>query len=772
MSGDTVFSVNFPPPTHLLVDGVPESSGLATKSTGMVRMCMKLPSLSNGGRNRIYLRYSSDNWQTYAEVRSGWITHDGAHFENAEGYCVNLTGLVQNTNYRVRVWAERPNTNRSENFNSTDFWTNRPPSAPILTAPTENQSFLTSSPVTFTWVPSDPDPDDPQASYNLRWREASNGVSAPGPWTTTSGTSAHTRNVPAGTYLANRNYEWQVRSADAQGMWGDWSLLNSFFVAGSRVPPQLNAPTHDTVIDVSDSNTFTWTFLDPDPGDSQANADLRYRAVGTTDWILLAGAARVDPVWYLVPQTFYPNVHYEWQVRTYDLGSGGVTPSEWSASGFFYTVGKIGGLLPDGSILPAISIVQGALGCGHHRVFVYEQGGTRLVGEINSIAQAQWGRKRDDISSANIITTGFDEDCGRLLGGLRSWQHELVIFRDDERVWEGPVTRITYQVDHVEIEAKDVMAYVYRRIMRQGYNDSYHCIATDPVTGNCLPGAQLGLSTVVNRAARIIIDALGRGDPNVLGYLTVLNNAGDARQSRVQPDYSKTAWEEVDDLASTAGLDYVTVGRRIMLWDTHNPIGKLPEMRDEHFSDPVIVTEYGMNLANYFAVTDGNGIWGAAFPLGTVAPPLVVNPALNQIGSFSYYGPIEQLASSYGDADASEDAIDPSALTPEALAQLQASMASQAARNIAHRWTTPLIVRVPDNSSIHPDTNLGINQLIPGVWIPLRATKTNRVVAQWQKLDSVTVTENSTGEKIQVVMSPAPNGGDDDPDATGVNVEN
>jgi hypothetical protein len=41
-------------------------------------------------------------------------------------------------------------------------------------------------------------------------------------------------------------------------------------------------------------------------------------------------------------------------------------------------------------------------------------------------------------------------------------------------------------------------------------------------------------------------------------------------------------------------------------------------------------------------------------------------------------------------------------------------------------------------------------------------------VSQWQKLDSVTVTSDGESlEKVAVVLSPAPNGGDDDPDDTG-----
>ena len=258
--------------------------------------------------------------------------------------------------------------------------------------------------------------------------------------------------------------------------------------------------------------------------------------------------------------------------------------SDWSESAYFWTTRTPGvGLV---TVLDTETEIQGSLGCGSHRVFVYDRGGKILRGEITPLVSIKWDRKRDDISSATIFTNGFGDDCCQLLAGLRSWMHELVIFRDGVRVWEGPVTRIAYGVDSVEVESKDVMAYVYRRIMRQGYNDAYRIVN----------GEQLGQSSVVERATRIAMNALAPDDPNVLAYLTSINYPDDAGSSRVVPDFSRTAWEEIDDLAATAGLDYVTVGRRIILWDTHRPIGRLPEMRDEHFSNPPIVTEYGLSL--------------------------------------------------------------------------------------------------------------------------------------------------------------------------------
>jgi hypothetical protein len=287
------------------------------------------------------------------------------------------------------------------------------------------------------------------------------------------------------------------------------------------------------------------------------------------------------------------------------------------------------------------------------------------------------------------------------------------------------VTRIVYGVAEVEIEAKDVLGYLYRRIMRQGYNDRNTTADPD----------WKGVS-VVTRAYRVICNALGPSDPNLLPYLTAFQFDQDAHQQRSVPDYSKTAWEEIDELAATVGLDYTAIGRRIILWDTHRPIGRIGEMRDGDFSNPPVVTEYGMQLANYYAVTNNAGVFGDAVPLNPDTGKPINQPD-------RYYGPIELLSSAYGKDDKKQE------------------LAQQAQRNIGHRWPTPVVVRVPDNSTLSPESNVGFDQLVPGVWIPLRSEGTLREVTQWQKLDSVTVTFERGTERITVVMSPAPNGGVD-----------
>ena len=438
----------------------------------------------------------------------------------------------------------------------------------------------------------------------------------------------------------------------------------------------------------------------------------------------------------LPPDTLTAGVHYEWQARTTDTLTHAV--SAWSESGRFWAIGRPGAAVEDVSLVPSTRVGGARLGCGRNKVYAYTKGGQHMLGEITPLVSVEWGRLRDDISHCLITTAGFRYDCAEMLETLHTWMHELVVFRDGVRVWEGPITRILDSPEGLTIEAKDVMAWPYRRIMRQGYNDAFRVVN----------GVEFGDYTVVDRARLIILNALARDDPNVIPYLTTYNFPDDAGQSRIVPDFAKTAWEEVDDLAATGGLDYTTVGRRIILWDTHRAIGKLQEMRNENFSTPPVVTEYGMLLATTYGVTNNSGIYGTAErdPLG--------------------YGPVELLASAFGESEDNSAAAEET-LTEEQRRALEIVLTSQAERGIASRWPAPIIVRVPDQATLTPQTEVDINHLVPGVWVPLRAQGTLRQIAQWQKLDVLNVTETaSDAEKVSVTFSPAPNGGQD-PDAEG-----
>jgi len=722
---------NQPPssPSDVKINGKPESPGLGTKSTGRVTVSaiVRDPNSTSQrhDRARMLVRYSaSKNFNHHSVVRSDLVDY-------GKRATVALTGLSTNTHYYARIHAVDKQGLVSQNYNSIDFWTNRNPNPPTLQSPSDNALVLSTDATVFDWAHSDPDPNDGQSGFEIRWR-AVRDSDGPGPWRTTRQiTSFDNYVVDPGVFKGNTYYEWTVRTRDQQKAWGPWATARSFYAQDVTSPPVPTSPVKGEAVDATEETVLKWKFRDPNAGATQQQADYQFRVVGSDEWVVVLGDTTVpggDQTWQVPPSTFQPGFHYEWQMRTYRVG--GIGPSDWCDSATFWTHAGIGAL-------SGVSVVDDAapfekLGCGTHRVFVYDRGGKVLRGEITPLTQVQWTRQRDDLGGATITTNGFGSDCGRLLASLHTWMHELVVYRDGVRVMEGPITLIEDDEAGFTIECKDVMGYVYRRIMMQGYNDAYHVVN----------GVEEGLLSAVQRARLIIANALVRDDPNVLPYLTSLDYPDDARQSRSVPDFGKTAWEEVDDMAQNAGLDYSVIGRRIILNDTHRPVGRLPEFRPEFFSAAPKITEYGMLLSDLYAVTNNAGLYGVA------AQP------------DSPYRGVEILVSSFGEDAAGSGEV----LTAAQQQSVVAVLTEQARRGIASRYPAPYIVRIPDNSQLMPDVPVGINQLVPGVWLPLRASGTVVELAQWQKLDQVQVVEAEGDERVTVTMSPAPNGGAD-PDA-------
>lgn len=354
-----------------------------------------------------------------------------------------------------------------------------------------------------------------------------------------------------------------------------------------------------------------------------------------------------------------------------------------------------------------------ALGCGFNTVAVFDRGGITRLFPIDRTTSISYGRLRDGISDA-LIHIPTSADCCGDLATLEPVRHEIVIFRDGQRVWEGPITRVSYSNDDVEIAAKDVMFWPYRTIMRAEYNNSYPNIAygTD----------RIGL------ILRNELERKERQDPpiNVVPWIQIHTEADTARTSRRTLPYQKSVFEEIDDLAAKAGIDYTVVGRAIHVHDTSYLLGQTPLATEADFLGGVVVSMYGMDVCTYSAVTDGEGLWGA--------------DSRDQM----YYGEVEMLATAY---DEENDTTNPS--EPE--------LRSQAQRNLSQRFPIPIEVRVPDNSAINPNSEtFTFDMLVPGVKVPLMATAGCRSLRQDQKIDKVDIRQDDKGEVVTLTLLPFP----------------
>lgn len=353
-----------------------------------------------------------------------------------------------------------------------------------------------------------------------------------------------------------------------------------------------------------------------------------------------------------------------------------------------------------------------AIGCENHTAYVYDRGGAVRLFQIDPLTSVEWERLRDDISHAVVKIANPGPDCQRQMLSVHPNRMELVIFRGLERVWEGPISRIAYHRDRIEIEAKDVMHYAYRTIMHAEYRNAY-------------PNIQ----TTIQRALNILGGELARKEAlvppiNVLPYVTAYTTANDSETSKSTVPYESTVYDDIDAMAWRSGMDYTTIGRRILLFDTHTVWYTTPTVTEADFLSEIIVTQYGMEGATSAAVTSSTGVFAVA---GADDP---------------FYGEWEILDSAYN-----EDGT---------TAPTQAALLSQATRNLDGRNPVPMHVRVPDGSQLNPNGTLRMEHLVPGVRIPLRATLLTLEVAQMQKLDRVVVTEDGeSGEKISVTLYPA-----------------
>jgi hypothetical protein len=359
-----------------------------------------------------------------------------------------------------------------------------------------------------------------------------------------------------------------------------------------------------------------------------------------------------------------------------------------------------------------------ALGCEINRAFIYDRGGANRLFEVSFPSRIRWERIRDDISQADVTILDPNQGCQDQMLRVAPHRHELVIFRGDERVWEGPITLIGWFQDRIEITAKDVMYYAQKTVMRSGYDNSFP-----------------NIETTIQRSLNILNGELSRKeslDPpiNVLPYVTTILSADDASTSKVTIPYQHTVFTDIDDMARRSGMDYFVVGRRIVLIDTHTIFSTTPQVTESDFLSEIIVTQYGSEHATWSVSVSAAGNAGIAFSDGA---PLGVDP---------FYGEWEIVDSAYNE-DGTEEPV-------------QDALEEQANRNLNGRNPVPLHVRVPDNSLLNPEGVLSLEHLVPGVRVPVRATLLTLEVSQMQKLNRVAVEEvGGQGEQISVTLYPA-----------------
>lgn len=347
------------------------------------------------------------------------------------------------------------------------------------------------------------------------------------------------------------------------------------------------------------------------------------------------------------------------------------------------------------------------LGAGTNVASVYARGGTRYLFTLPGVASIEWGRALDGVSKATVKCTPAKAeeqgvawtgpDCAGLLSLVQPWGHELVIHRDGERVWEGPIRRPLQNRAGVTIAATDVLGWADRRV----------------TPGRAAAGVQ------ALDEAEVIMAALYSGsDLNVDTYIQVLGTATGALLDLDVKARSGYYGQTLATLAS-AGLYFTVVGRSIVLWsDPAVVVGRTGILDPAlHIVGDVETAREGDSLAT--------GVW-AVNDSGEVGADGATD---------AFYGVVERLLSLPG-------VVGAPALTAAALAWRR------------FHYPAPESLTLPAGSTLHCDAPFPIDLLVPGTLTPVEVHDLCWPVAQTMMLTEVKVTQDSGGERVAVTYAP------------------
>ena len=380
-----------------------------------------------------------------------------------------------------------------------------------------------------------------------------------------------------------------------------------------------------------------------------------------------------------------------------------------------------------------------------HTAMIFDRGGSKRWRQLIDMSSVRYGRTRDAFTDSEIVISGRAcEAQASVLTAIQPRRHELVIWRGNERVYEGPILRVQTYRDRAVIQARDVGEYLRGTVLSRPYPwdtgepvSDKSALMTERV--RTILGIELNqpydmITGTGSAATEVTVPRWENIDPpaNVLPHIEVRRSETLLTRSDTLP-FEMTLAEHLENLAD-GGLDFTTVGRKIVFWDSATTIGTTRTITDADFDgDPQITLEG----TDHFDISHVSAQREEQEEEPVPGDPV---PSVGNAGAEDpYYGVwthLVSLSSENGSEDPTQDALN-----------------SQAQRDLVGRTPVPVDIRVPDNSTLRLGPTLGINELVPGTTVPVRATMNLRNIQQDQRLDSITVTETAEGEKVAVTLT-------------------
>lgn len=326
------------------------------------------------------------------------------------------------------------------------------------------------------------------------------------------------------------------------------------------------------------------------------------------------------------------------------------------------------------------------------------------VGEL-PMSSVKFDRKLDSISEAEIeipLAGPGCEPCG-LVSSLRPWHHELYLFRDNEFVWSGPITKIQIRRDSATVYAGDLFQLMDFRLV---HNDM------------CFAQACGGAATeLVDIGAALIDDAFVLDGHNY--EIVKFNQTGLLGERLYLPgEHSLDVLGE----ALRLGLDATVLGRRIILGAV--PFGSTDALTDEDFVGDLEIEIDGLGMATR-VITKGDGVVGLAVADGADAN-----------GVHPYYGLIESEGNDRGELGTQ-------------------TLADQAAKAIVDsKFPPPVTLSTPTGARLAATAPVNMSDLVPGTLVPVISDQLCTPVSGEYILIEVTVEwdQDTNEEQVSITL--------------------
>jgi hypothetical protein len=196
---------------------------------------------------------------------------------------------------------------------------------------------------------------------------------------------------------------------------------------------------------------------------------------------------------------------------------------------------------------PLVEVMQ--LGCADsYTVWVTDRDYATTIDKFGW-TQIQWERVLDDVSEARVVIP--DElggvQCVARLGGLEPWAYGLLIERNDQEVWRGPVRNVQRQERTIVVSAADALARSQKRFAIR-----------DLVVPYVNADAGLLFADIINMHMRQPADVWLLECPMITVNVPVTRT--------LRPRAGKMAWDLLSELLDTA-VDAYMMNGVLYVWE-------------------------------------------------------------------------------------------------------------------------------------------------------------------------------------------------------------